>query len=221
MPDHSLTRDEVRDVDRRAVEEFAMPSIVLMENAGRGTVDVLEQLGIGGPVTICAGKGNNGGDGFVVARHLDIRGHTVRVLLCCDPGELQGDALTNYRIVRAAGLSIEVLAGDPEPGPIDGLLAGAEWIVDALLGTGARGEVRKPYATVIERINASGAKVLSVDLPSGLDCDTGQPMGCCVRADHTCTFVARKAGFDASGAEQYTGMVHVVGIGVPRRLMRE
>jgi NAD(P)H-hydrate epimerase len=97
--------------------------------------------------------------------------------------------------------------------------AQADWIVDALLGTGTRGSVREPYLSAIESINATPARVLAVDLPSGLDCDTGEPLGVVIRADHTATFVARKIGFEAEGVEKFTGTVHVVDIGVPRALL--
>jgi NAD(P)H-hydrate epimerase len=211
-----LSRAEVRDVDRRAMDEFGMPGIALMENAGRGAAELLIQLGIDGPVTVCAGGGNNGGDGFVIARHLENRGFPVCALLFTDPNALEGDAATNFRILKAGGTLI-----------VDSLsvakafdLASSDWIVDALLGTGMRGTVREPYATVIRQINDAGRRVLAVDLPSGLDCDTGQPLGVCVRAFHTATFVSRKLGFDAPGASRFTGEVHVVDIGVPRALLR-
>ncbi len=99
--------------------------------------------------------------------------------------------------------------------------AHADWIVDALLGTGTAGTIREPYATVIAAINRANKKVLAVDLPSGMDCDTGQPLGDCVRAAHTATFVGRKVGFDSPGAPQFTGEVHVIEIGVPQRLLDE
>jgi NAD(P)H-hydrate epimerase len=168
---------------------------------------------------ICAGKGNNGGDGFVIARHLEIRGHATRVLLFCDPADLQGDAATNDRVLAAAGHDRLVLGTAPDPNRLREELAAADWIVDALLGTGTRGELREPFPTVISAINAAHKKVLAVDLPSGLDCDTGQPLGPCIRADHTATFVARKLGFDAPGADAYTGTVHVIDIGVPRMVL--
>jgi len=217
-PLRPLTRDEVRQVDRRAIEELGLPGIVLMENAGRGATELLIELGIDGPVIVVAGKGNNGGDGFVIARHLEIHGFEVRVLLLADPHELVGDALTNYRVLNAAGSPIRNCAGADPSGWKDELRTGS-WIVDALLGTGTRGSVREPFGTVIEQINASGVRVLAVDLPSGLDCDTGQPLGPCVRAAHTATFVAPKRGFDAPGAAEFTGQVHVIGIGVPRSLL--
>jgi len=215
-----LKRAEVRDVDRRAIQEFGMPGIVLMENAGRGTAELLLSLGINGRVVICAGKGNNGGDGFVIARHLENRGCEVQVLLFAEPQTLEGDAATNFQILKRAGTPIlKCLDGHASEKWIPELRTAA-WIVDALLGTGMQGTVREPMATTIEQINASGVPVLAVDLPSGLDCDTGQPLGVCVRAAHTATFVARKFGFDAPGAAQYTGVVHVIDIGVPRLLLR-
>lgn len=220
MAERALSRDEVRNVDRRAIEEFGVPGVVLMENAGRGSANLLIELGVQGPVVVCAGKGNNAGDGFVVARHLENRGDDVRVLLFCRPEELKGDAEVNYRIIASAGTPIRVFGDEFDPAELDRELRRADWIVDALLGTGTRGEVREPFATIIERINAAGAKVLAVDLPSGMDCDTGESLGVCVRADHTATFVARKLGFDAPGAPHRTGEVHVIDIGVPRAVLR-
>lgn len=217
----SMTRQQVRDIDRRAIEEYGMPGIVLMENAGRGTAELLASLGIDGPVVICAGKGNNGGDGLVVARHLENRGYDVRVLLFCDPAELKGDAATNYGIVAAARTPLRVPGPVPSSGDLDSEFRDADWIIDALLGTGTQGEVREPYLTVIDRINAARRKVLAVDLPSGMDCDTGRPLGTCVRADHTATLVASKVGFEQPSAAESTGAVHVIDIGVPRVLLDE
>jgi NAD(P)H-hydrate epimerase len=208
-----LTRAQVREVDRRAIEDFGVPGVVLMENAGRGAASVLLELGASGPVVICCGKGNNGGDGFVIARHLDNHGVVVRILLFAKPNDLTGDAQTNFRIVEKSGLTIAIL---PEPAEVTRALAAASWIVDALFGTGLGGPVRPPYDGVIEAVNASGKPVLAVDLPSGLDCDTGFPMGPTVRAGHTVTFVEPKAGFANPEAREWLGEVHVVDIGAPR-----
>jgi NAD(P)H-hydrate epimerase len=218
-----LSRAEVRDVDRRAVDEYGICGIVLMENAGRGAADVLTTLGQDpgvGPVVVCAGKGNNGGDGFVLARHLENRGWAVRVLLFAAADALEGDAAVNFGILRRASTPV-VEAGGMDAEACDGELRSAAWIVDALLGTGLQGDVREPMAGVIERINRSGRPILALDLPSGLDCDTGKPLAHCVRATATATFVARKRGFDAPGAADYTGQVYVVDIGVPRRLLAD
>src|SRR5947208_13661400 len=103
-----LSRDEVRAVDRRAIEDFGIPGMVLMENAGRGAAELLLALGIHGRVVVCCGKGNNGGDGFVIARHLDRAGVPVRVLLFCRPEELTGDAALTYRIIARAGPPLQV-----------------------------------------------------------------------------------------------------------------
>jgi NAD(P)H-hydrate epimerase len=224
-----LNRASVREVDRRAVEEYGMSGLVLMENAGRGVADKLcEWLPKTAALTphpslltlVCCGKGNNGGDGFVVARHLDLRSLPVKVLLLADPGELTGDAAANFLVLTKSDVPIEVFA-DPERGRLDRQLAAAGWIVDALLGTGATGEPRFPYDVAIDRINTSGKPVCAVDLPSGLDCDTGQAARQTIRAKHTCTFVAAKPGFSAPGADRFTGEVHVLDIGAPRKLVEE
>ena len=200
-----------------------------MENAGRGVADKLCQLGIVGRVVICCGPGNNGGDGFVIARHLDLRGFDVEVFAwgwqkaqIADGGYPlggpPGDAATNLNVLQAAKFAIEFVP------PADGLgerFSGASWIIDALLGTGSRGEPRPPLDAVIGAINASGVPTLAVDLPSGLDCDTGQAAQHTIRAAHTCTFVAAKPGFFAPGANNYTGEVHVCDIGAPRTLVEE
>jgi NAD(P)H-hydrate epimerase len=216
-----LSRAEVRDVDLRALDELGMPGIVLMENAGRGAAELLERLGINGRVAVCAGRGNNGGDGFVIARHLENRGFDVRVLLFADSQKLAGDAATNFHILRAAGTPVFEYHTATKLDTWAADLRSSAWIVDALLGTGMQGTVREPTATVIHHINNSGVPVLAVDLPSGLDCDTGQPLGVCVRAAHTATFVSRKLGFDAPGADLFTGQVHTIDIGVPRSLLSQ
>ena len=108
MSSFTQTRDQVRAVDRRAIDVYGFSGLVLMENAGRGVADVLCRLGIAGPVVICCGKGNNAGDGFVIARHLDLRGHAVRVLLWAEPEELTGDAAANFRILAKTDVPIEV-----------------------------------------------------------------------------------------------------------------
>jgi NAD(P)H-hydrate epimerase len=212
-----LTRDEARELDRRAIEDFGVPSLVLMENAGRGTAELLVRLGVHGRVVACCGKGNNGGDGFVIARHLDIQGVPVKVLLIGRPEELSPDAAVNYRILERAGLPMLIFADkEVDAAGLRQELAGAEWVVDALFGTGLQGAVRAPYDQVIAAINASPARVLAVDIPSGLDCDTGRPLGPTVRARHTATFMALKKGYLDPAAREWLGQVHVIDIGAPR-----
>jgi NAD(P)H-hydrate epimerase len=215
----TLSRNQARELDRRAVAQYGMSAIMLMENAGRGVADLLVRLGISGPVIVCCGRGNNGGDGFVAARHLDLRGVHVRVLLFDDPAGFKGDAAINYHVLAKSGVAIRQIS----PADLDLELANARWIVDGLLGTGAMGEPRAPYDQVIAAINArrDRASVLAIDLPSGLDCDTGAAARHTIRAHHTCTFVAEKPGFLAPSARHFTGQVHVVDIGAPRKLVEE
>ncbi len=211
-----LSRAEVRAIDRRAIKEFGVPSVVLMENAGRGAAEVLRSLGIAGRVVICCGKGNNGGDGFVLARHLDNVGVPVSVWLFARPGELTADAAINYQIIARSGLSIT--RGFDETA-LRQDLSTAAWVVDALFGTGLSGPVRPPFDRIIAAINESPAHVLAVDIPSGLDCDTGQPLGATVQAEHTVTFVGPKKGFAEAAARAWLGQVHVVDIGAPRAVV--
>lgn len=210
-----LTREQLRSIDRRAIEEYGMSGLVLMENAGRGCADKLCELGIRGKVVIVCGKGNNGGDGFVIARHLDARGFDVRVVLIADPKELQGDAAANYAVLQGAGFPI--VGGDQ----LHEELRGADWIVDALLGTGASGDPRPPISGVIKFLNDTAARKLAVDIPSGLDCDVGIAYEPTFMADYTCTFVAPKVGFATPPAQEYLGTVSVHDIGVPRKLLEE
>ncbi len=222
----AMSRDEVRNVDQRAMEEFGIPGVVLMENAGRGCVDWLEELGVSGRVVICAGKGNNGGDSFVIARHLENRGVDVRVLLFANPATLCGDAKINYQVIERAQTPIRVvnnsLPGDQRESVLNEELPQADWIIDALLGTGTRGSLRQPFPAIINAINQASARTLAIDLPSGQDCDTGLPVDAenpaVVKADFTATFVARKLGFDNPASTVFTGKVRVIDIGVPRSM---
>ena len=220
-PIERLSRDEVRSVDQRTIEEFGLPGIALMENAGQGVFELLLSLKVTGPVKICAGKGNNGGDGFVIARHLDNAGIPVQIFLIADPEHLTGDAAINYRVASRMGIPIRA---DPElsdPDAFRTFLSDADWIVDALLGTGVQGNIRAPFTTAVQIINEAGGNKLAVDLPSGLDCDTGLPLGECIIAAQTATFVAEKKGFALPESKQYTGTVHVVDIGAPRIIITE
>jgi len=225
-----LTRDQVRRVDALAIERYGMTGLVLMENAGRGVVDELlafdpsllsESSGTNAQVIILCGKGNNAGDGFVIARHLEIRGVATRVLLLASPSELTGDALANYAILQHTDVPIVDVSRGPLEPQLTQHAAGAAWLVDAMLGTGATGEPREPFATAIRWMNAQPARRMAIDLPSGLDCDTGEPFAATVRADLTTTFVAAKPGFLTPQAKPYVGELRIVDIGVPPRLVRE
>lgn len=228
MAEVYLSSKQCQQVDRRAVEEFGMSGLVLMENASRGATDVLETLMKAdhvskdkGRVVICCGGGNNGGDGLTMARHLDLRGYAVEVLLWADPEKLAGDAATNYEITSRCDIPVKVLGPNYEPREDASSLGSASWIVDALLGTGARGEPRPPMDRVIDQLNDAGVPILAIDVPSGLNCDTGEPSSHTIRAKATCTFVAAKSGFNQKQAKPFVGELHVLDIGAPRKLIEE
>ncbi|MCA9263189.1 MAG: NAD(P)H-hydrate epimerase [Planctomycetales bacterium] len=216
-----LSRRCVRDLDRRAIEEYGIPGVVLMENAGRGVTDQLCAAGVTGRVAICCGKGNNGGDGLVLARHLDLRGYDVEVF-CWNPLDAwHGDAATNARIVAASAIPLTCYKPDDSQWPtaFAEALSRCEWGVDALLGTGATGAPRSPGDQVIELLNSVPLRRLAVDLPSGLDCDTGEVHRPTFRADLTVTLAAAKPGLVQPESAEYVGDLHVADIGVPRVLL--
>jgi NAD(P)H-hydrate epimerase len=211
-----LTREQVREYDRRAIA-FGMPGVLLMENAGRGAAELLLcQSDEIENVVVCCGKGNNGGDGFVIARHLDNAGINVEVLLFAQASEISGDAAIMLQVLRQTDVPI---SEQPEVLDLATSFASANWIVDALFGTGLSGTVRPPFDKVIDAINESKKPILAVDIPSGLDCDTGDALGIAVRATLTATFVAEKVGFEQPSAAEYLGVVHVLDIGAPRKLL--
>jgi NAD(P)H-hydrate epimerase len=216
----SLNREQSRALDRKVIEEGGVPGVVLMENAGRGAAELLLQLGVKGSVLVCCGKGNNGGDGFVIARWLDNAGAAVRVLLFARPEDLSGDAAIMYHIIERNGPFIKILHSlNVDEATLGRELETAEWVVDALFGSGLQGPVRPPFDKIIEAINASRAQVLAVDIPSGLDADTGRPQGPTIRTHHTATIAAAKQGFTRPEAAAWLGQVHVIDMGAPRRLL--
>lgn len=219
--DRYLTTDQVREIDRRAVSECGMSSLVLMENAARGVLDVMLRLGVNGPVAICCGWGNNGGDGLALARLLDGLGYDVRVALWALNSQLTPDASANLAVLRHCDVRLELCE------PVDlltrhpQLLAGADWVVDALFGSGFRGEFRPPYGAVTRQLNQAQARRLAIDVPSGLDANSGHAAEHTVHADHTVTLVAPKIGFREPAAAAYLGQVHIANIGLPRRLVEQ
>jgi len=226
MRDLYLTRTRSREVDAMAISEYLIPGIVLMENAGRGAVDALVDYGIYGHILICCGKGNNAGDGFVMARHLALRGYPATLWLFAPPEEFSGDVAINYEIAKNCRIPmVDFLAAgrcsrDGMWRKFETLLHQSDWVVDSLLGTGAVGAPREPFAGAIRRINHAKKKVLAVDLPSGLDADTGKPSDPTLRATLTCTFFANKIGLGKTAAEPFVGEIEVCDIGFPPSLLQ-
>jgi len=211
-----LSREQVRRLDQDAVQQLGLPSLLLMENAARGLCAAILQLRqqAAGRIVIAAGAGNNGGDGLAAARLLAAEGVLAEVLLFRCGRSLSADAAANLCFLQRAGLLV-CECDEQQSGAVFAGLGAADLIVDALLGTGVRGAPQEPVAGVIRQINASGARVLSVDLPSGLDCDLGTAAGECVRADRTVTFAAMKRGFLREESRKWTGVGQVCQIGIP------
>jgi NAD(P)H-hydrate epimerase len=214
-----MSRDEVRAFDMWAINTLGIPSVVLMENAGRNCAELIKEklAGVTNPkVCIFCGTGNNGGDGYVIARHLLNSGFEVVVVICGDRNKVKGDAKTNLDVLEELGRSIEQLNLDDGdiPGRVETFAGGADMLVDGLFGTGLSGQLSDEYKQLIESINSQHCPILAVDIPSGLDCDAGEPLGAAIRASYTVTFVAVKKGFRAAKASAYTGEIFVASIGV-------
>ncbi|MCE9595046.1 MAG: NAD(P)H-hydrate epimerase [Planctomycetes bacterium] len=222
MDEPTLSRDEVRELDRIAIEELGIPGVVLMENAGRGAAQAIvafarERLGRSPTrATIVCGGGNNGGDGYVIARHFAIRGIQVQLVSSVDGAALRGDAKVMRTICERMGLSI-VTAREPST---EVRASVGELVIDALLGTGFRGELSREALAWVRALEALRTPLkIAVDLPTGLDADTGRPCPEAFHAQLTTTFAAQKQGFDAPGAAAFLGRVVVVPIGTPPSLV--
>jgi NAD(P)H-hydrate epimerase len=218
-----LDAETMRGTDRWAIEQRGVPGLELMEHAGAGVTRASERLAPDGPVTILCGKGNNGGDGLVVARLMRDTGREVNVVCVAPPEQLTGDARTNLE--RLPGPAPLALDGVPwsekdEPGqdprPLTELLASQALAIDALLGTGFQGEPRGEIAEAIEALRASGTSVVSVDVPSGVDASTGEVASLAVRARRTVSFHAAKPGLWINPGKACAGAVEVIDIGIPR-----
>ncbi len=202
------TAQQTRELDRQAIEVHGIPGLTLMQRAGAFAFDCLRRhFPDARRIVVVCGPGNNGGDGHVVARLAHEAGLSVRVLLPTDPDRLKGDAATCAEERRLAGVADE--PWDPSA------LEGADLVVDALLGTGLDRPVKENLAAVIEALNASGRPVLAIDVPSGLNADTGQPMGCAVHALLTTTFIGRKRGLYTGEGPEFAGEIEFDALGVP------
>ena len=215
-----MTRQQVRAFDAWAINELGIPGVVLMENAGRSCAQLIKEklASLTNPkVCIFCGTGNNGGDGYVIARHLLNNNFKVKVVIIGDREKIKGDAGINLEILEKLGQPIESL--DLKAGQIadrvESFAAGADMLVDSIFGTGLKGPLDEGYTKLIESINTQNRPILAVDIPSGLDCDTGRPLGAAIKADYTVTFAAIKSGFQAcKTAGRYTGEVFPASIGV-------
>jgi len=215
-----MTRDQVRAFDAWAINILGIPAAVLMENAGRSCAQlIIEKLADRPNPSVCifCGTGNNGGDGYVIARHLLNHSFKTKVFICGDPAAVKGHAKRNLDILKQLHLPSSQI--DPDAPDLSTRIrksiTDADMLVDAVFGTGLKGTLRPEYRHLIQILNDRRCPLLAVDIPSGLDCDTGQPLGDAVRADYTVTFVAVKKGFTtAETALSYTGEIFIASIGV-------
>jgi ADP-dependent NAD(P)H-hydrate dehydratase / NAD(P)H-hydrate epimerase len=214
-----VTAEEMRAFDATAIEDYGIPGVVLMENAGRTTFHILRAFMDcdvqGLRVAVIAGPGNNGGDGYVIARYLINHGADVQTFLLSPPEKIKGDALINLEVLRKMTSEIYPVHDGDALEEASYLWDEADVIVDAILGTGLKSEVRSPYREAVEKINATGGLKLAVDLPSGLDADSGKILGTAVMAHLTATYGFRKLGMALHPGRYYCGQIEVVDISVP------
>jgi NAD(P)H-hydrate epimerase len=222
-----LTAAEMKEVDRLSTDRADIPSIALMENAGRGVAEFIQRrypdISRRSIIVLC-GKGNNGGDGFVVARHLRQMGAKPDVFLCASPSELRGDAAENLKRWQAFPSDLRVVESDTDWEKLEPKIAAPGIIVDALLGTGTRGPVTGLLQYVIHSVNTKRSPrsvVIAVDIPSGLIADTGERAGETITADYTITFTAPKIGMFQRNAPACIGTLVVCDIGSPAALVEE
>jgi ADP-dependent NAD(P)H-hydrate dehydratase / NAD(P)H-hydrate epimerase len=213
-----LNATQMREAERVAIEEYGIPSIVLMENAGRHAVDALEAAdasALDGPVAVLCGPGNNGGDGFVVARALDERGTDVKVYLLTPREAVSGDARTNLDILTRLEVPIADVLTEEMWARHAPDVAGCALVVDALFGTGLRGPLKGLVEQVVDEVNAFGVPILALDLPSGLSADSARIPGTCIRASMTVTFGAAKLPLVLAPAKEMVGDLVIAQIGLP------
>lgn len=209
MTHQYLTTAQMREADRRCIEDIGIPGAVLMNNAGMAVFREIDQDSVG----IICGKGNNGGDGYVVARLALLAGLKVRVLLAAQPEAVKGDAATFLKVYQNLGGTIRVVEEPDEALRAMEELSECAILVDALLGTGIEGEVRGLPRALIDAWPP--IRTIAVDLPSGLDADQGTPCGACVQAETTVTLQNPKIGFKNPVAQNYLGRLVVADIGIP------
>lgn len=217
-----VTAKIMRELDRKTIKERGIPGIVLMENAGGGAAKVIcrdfaKLLNQG--AVVFAGSGNNGGDGFVIARHLINQGLPVKVYLLADREKVKGDAKINLDILTNMGAEVSPVTNQEELKAGWAMVERSGIIIDAILGTGLQSEVKGFFREVIELINRSGKPVVAVDIPSGLDTDQGRPLGAAIRADLTLTFGLLKLGQVIYPGVDYVGRLEVIDISIPRDLI--
>jgi NAD(P)H-hydrate epimerase len=218
------TAEQMQELDRKAIETYRIPGIVLMENAGRGAAEVITSAFpdiLKKKVAIIAGKGNNGGDGFVIGRYFLNRGIPVKAFLLADPKVLRGDAEIAFQIFLRMKGEVIPIPSSKDYQKVKRDLEKFDLLIDSIFGTGLDAEVRGYYREVIDHLNTLQKPIVAVDIPSGLDANTGRPLGTAIRASLTVTFGLPKVGQLISPGTDYVGTMKIIDIGIPRRLVEE
>ncbi len=216
-----LNKEQMQEADRITIEEYGIPSIVLMENAALAVVNVIEDLYKDVlDVAILCGKGNNGGDGLAIARHLFNRGYNTKIFLFSKPKELKGDPKTNFSICQKMGIPIKIIVTEKDFLEAFPEIFDYPLILDALFGTGLEKPLEGFWANVVEAINSSSGIILSIDIPSGLNSSKGDIVGPAIKANSTVTFGAYKIAHIFPPASQYCGKVFLAEIGIPHELLK-
>ncbi len=214
MKPEFVSVNQMREIDRHTIEDIGILSIVLMENAGRTVAEtILKRFPRAKKVAIFCGGGNNGGDGLVCARYLFHKNKSVNIFLLKNPDELSDDTKTNYEIVKKLKIKYQKIETE-DIKKLSQKLKNYDLIVDALLGTGTKGKIKGIYSYVISLMNSSGKPIVAVDIPSGLDADTGLSLGNCIKAKITVTMGFLKKGFIKERAIKFTGKIVVADIGL-------
>ena len=218
----SITTNRMKQLDRAAIERYGIPSLILMENAGRGISDLAEKmLKTRRRILVVCGKGNNGGDGFVAARHLSNRGFRVQVVLLTHPIHLKDDPKVNYQILKKMNVPVKHIVSQPQLRQFEKLVRKSDLIVDGIFGVGLERPVRGLFYDVISILNDSKKPILAIDVPSGLNSDSGEELGIAIRACATGTLAIPKRGLFLREGPRSSGKITVIDISIPRKLIRQ
>lgn len=216
-----VSAEEMRKIDEQAIREYGIPSLLLMENAGAACAREMMSLGLkkGDQAAIFCGKGNNGGDGFVAARHLYNRGIEPVVFYFQSPAEMKPDPLVNFKILEKMDVYLRDCSQEIDRQGVTDDLKQCKGILDALFGTGLSKPLCEPFKSIVELINTSGIPAVAVDIPSGLNADTGEIMGSCVKAVMTVSLALAKKGLYLKDGPAHSGKIIVADISIPRELI--
>ncbi len=217
----AISTERMKALDRIAIEQYGIPSLILMENAGRGIVDLAEKIIQRNPkkILVVCGKGNNGGDGFVAARHLINRGHQVQVIVLAEAADLKDDPKLNHDILKRMHVPVLPITTGRKVARLKGLAQKSNLILDGIFGIGLTRPVGGLYYDVISILNHSGKPILAIDIPSGLNSDSGEELGIAIRAKATGTLGAAKRGLFIKDGPKCSGEITVIDISIPKKLL--